>query len=148
MSAAPKAGFFAALVLALLPASVQAEPPALQTNQSYVEELARPTELDAGNLMSVFGYVMSQLPERVNVYPTENYYYFGFLHGCRVSARRVLPGERPSGGRDSDDRPKLPAPARRARAPVTVALSGSLDCNSFKPCGQLRPRASAPSATT
>jgi len=80
MSAAPKAGFFAALVLALLPASVQAEPPALQTNQSYVEELARPTELDAGNLMSVFGYVMSQLPERVNVYPTENYYYFGFLH--------------------------------------------------------------------
>jgi hypothetical protein len=30
--------------------------------------------------MSVFGYVMSQLPERVKVYPTENYYYFGFLH--------------------------------------------------------------------
>ena len=23
---------------------------------------------------------MSQLPERVKVYPTENYYYFGFLH--------------------------------------------------------------------
>jgi len=66
-------------VLLWLPA-VHAETPALQTNQSYVEELAHPTELDVGDLMSVFGYVMSQLPERVKVYPTENYYYFGFLH--------------------------------------------------------------------
>jgi len=28
----------------------------------------------------VFGYVMGKLPERVKVYPTENYYYFGFFH--------------------------------------------------------------------
>ncbi len=52
----------------------------LQTNQSYVEELARPASLKIDDLMSVFGYVMAQLPERVKVYPTENYYYFGFFH--------------------------------------------------------------------
>ena len=30
--------------------------------------------------MAVFGFVLAQLPERVQVYPTENYYYFGFVH--------------------------------------------------------------------
>ena len=30
--------------------------------------------------MAVFGFVMARLPERVKVYPTENYYYFGFTH--------------------------------------------------------------------
>src|SRR5947208_16891194 len=30
--------------------------------------------------MAVFGFVMSKLPEHVKVYPTENYYYFGFMH--------------------------------------------------------------------
>src|SRR3954463_1283521 len=67
-----------AFLVLLAPAS--AETPALQTNQSYVEELARPTDINVDDLMSVFGYVMSQLPERVKVYPTENYYYFGFFH--------------------------------------------------------------------
>src|SRR3954466_1812934 len=67
-----------AFLVLLAPAS--AETPALQTNQSYVEELARPTDIKVDDLMSVFGYVISQLPERVKVYPTENYYYFGFLH--------------------------------------------------------------------
>jgi len=72
--------FLAPLALVLSVVLAHAETPALQTNQSYVEELARPTEIKVDDLMSVFGYVMSQLPERVKVYPTENYYYFGFLH--------------------------------------------------------------------
>jgi hypothetical protein len=72
--------FFASLALLLSVLSAQAEAPALQTNQSYVEELARPTDIKVDDIMSVFGYVMAQLPERVKVYPTENYYYFGFLH--------------------------------------------------------------------
>jgi len=81
MSAATAIRYPLALFACLLfPAVARAETPALQTNQSYVEELARPTSLNVGDLMSVFGYVMSQLPERVKVYPTENYYYFGFLH--------------------------------------------------------------------
>jgi hypothetical protein len=72
------------LMLALLAATggtAQAqETPALQTNQGYIEELAQTTTLDTGDLMAVFGYVISRLPERVKVYPTENYYYFGFFH--------------------------------------------------------------------
>ena len=72
--------FLAGFAFLLAVSSAQAQTPALQTNQSYVEELARPTSVNVGDLMSVFGYVMAQLPERVKVYPTENYYYFGFFH--------------------------------------------------------------------
>src|SRR5690348_1272377 len=61
------------------PAQAQ-DAPALQTNQAYVEELARPAALDMTDLTAVFGFVWGKLPERVKVYPTENYYYFGFLH--------------------------------------------------------------------
>ena len=56
------------------------DPPALQTNQAYVEEVTGKTTLDVNDVMSVFGYVMSKLPERVKVYPTEIYYSFWFIH--------------------------------------------------------------------
>ena len=39
-----------------LTAAAQEAPP-LQTNQAYVEELARPTALDMNDLMAVFGFV-------------------------------------------------------------------------------------------
>ena len=42
--------------------------------------MTRATTLNIDDPMAVFGFVMSQLPERVKVYPTENYYYFGFMH--------------------------------------------------------------------
>src|SRR3954451_2409727 len=80
MNAAIIRSFVTSVISLLVLVSAQAQTPALQTNQSYVEELARPTSLDVGDLMSVFGYVISQLPERVKVYPTENYYYVGFFH--------------------------------------------------------------------
>jgi hypothetical protein len=70
----------ALLLVATGGAAAGQDAPQLQTNQSYVEDVTRPTTLNVGDLMSVFGYVMSQLPERVKVYPTENYYYFGFMH--------------------------------------------------------------------
>jgi hypothetical protein len=69
-----------ALLLIGLPALARAEEPQLQTNQAYVEELAQTTTLNIDDVKSVFGYVMSKLPDRVKVYPTENYYYFWFLH--------------------------------------------------------------------
>lgn len=69
-----------AAAMGLASAAAAQETPSLQTNQSYVEELARPTALDVNDLMAVFGFVIAQLPERVKVYPTENYYYFGFFH--------------------------------------------------------------------
>ena len=38
----------------------------------------------------VFAFVLGQLPERVQVYPTENYYYFGFIHnGVRYQGEFV-----------------------------------------------------------
>jgi hypothetical protein len=80
MNAAIIRSFVTSVISLLVLVSAQAQTPALQTNQSYVEELARPTSLNVGDLMSVFSYVMSQLPDRVKVYPTENYYYFGFIH--------------------------------------------------------------------
>ena len=30
--------------------------------------------------MAVFTFVLGNLPDRVKVYPTENYYYFSFFH--------------------------------------------------------------------
>ena len=60
-------------------ASTQAaEPPRLVTHQSYVEETLRATELRLDDPDSVFAWVLGSLPERVKVYPTENYYYFNF----------------------------------------------------------------------
>ncbi len=52
------------------------ELPRLQTNQGYVEEAMQVTALAASDPMAMFAYVLKSLPERVKVYPTENYYYF------------------------------------------------------------------------
>jgi hypothetical protein len=54
--------------------------PDLQTNQAYVEDVQRATSINVDDPMSVFAYMMAKLPERVRVFPTENYYYFGFVH--------------------------------------------------------------------
>jgi hypothetical protein len=69
------------LVAAMTGGARAQEPPKLETNQAYVEELAQTTKLETGDLMAVFDYVVSKLPEHVKVYPTENYYYFWFVQG-------------------------------------------------------------------
>src|SRR5262245_32554469 len=66
-------------VLAAEPASAQ-DVPRLTTNQAYVEELARAIALDVADPMAVFAFVLDSLPDRVKVYPTENYFYFTFIH--------------------------------------------------------------------
>jgi hypothetical protein len=55
--------------------------PTLHTEESYIDEVTRPTELAVEDPMAVFAFVLDSLPERVNVYPTENYYYFSFFQG-------------------------------------------------------------------
>lgn len=64
------------------PAAAQtpAERPRLQTNQDYIETVSRATVLDVRDPLSVFAFVLASLPEQVKIYPTENYYYFSFVH--------------------------------------------------------------------
>lgn len=56
-------------------------PPALATNEADIAELLRPGALAIDDPLAVFAFVLGSLPERVQVYPTENYYYFRFIHG-------------------------------------------------------------------
>lgn len=81
---APIAGLVAgALALALLSPTSLAQTtdrPRLETNESYINEATRQTSLATDDLMAVFGFVFESLPERVKVYPTENYYYFAFVN--------------------------------------------------------------------
>lgn len=56
-------------------------PPKLHTNEAYVEEVTQATTLAVDDPMAVFAFVLNSLPDRVKVYPTENYYYFTFTYG-------------------------------------------------------------------
>ena len=79
------ARFVAALVALTASTGIAAaqnpEPPLLHTNEAYVEEATRPTTLAVDDPIAVFAFVLNSLPDRVKVYPTENYYYFTFIHG-------------------------------------------------------------------
>ena len=55
--------------------------PRLYTNEQYVADVSTPSGLDVSDLRSVLAYVLGQLPDRVKVVPTENYYYFYFYLG-------------------------------------------------------------------
>jgi hypothetical protein len=63
------------------PAAAQAgTAPQLYTHQSYAEDATRASKLAIDDPMAVFAFVLGSLPDRVKVYPTENYYYFYFIH--------------------------------------------------------------------
>jgi hypothetical protein len=65
--------------MAPVTAAVAAETlPRLYTNQSAAEEAMSSSTLAVGDSMAVFAFVLGSLPDRVKVYPTENYYYFYF----------------------------------------------------------------------
>lgn len=73
------------LVILLLAAlfvspALAAERPKLYTNQEYIEDLMRDTSLPLDDPKGMLAFVLESLPERVKVYPTENYYYFYFYH--------------------------------------------------------------------
>src|SRR5690348_9900454 len=72
-------GLIVAAGLALGVAAEEAQP-VLHFNQAYVEEASRTSTLDVNDPMAVFAHVFAGLPERVKVYPTENYFYFTFIH--------------------------------------------------------------------
>jgi hypothetical protein len=55
--------------------------PRVHTNQQFLEDIARKDTLNVTDALSVFRLVLNSLPDRVTVYPTENYYYFKFNYG-------------------------------------------------------------------
>lgn len=61
--------------------SLLAAPQPLNTNQAYIEQATQSHAIDVADTVSVFKFVFNALPDSVTVYPTENYYYFSFLHG-------------------------------------------------------------------
>jgi hypothetical protein len=69
------AGFLAAA----LPLSAS-ERPRVYTNEQYIEDVTKETSLPIDDPKAMFAFVLESLPERVKVYPTENYYYFYFYH--------------------------------------------------------------------
>ena len=98
----PKDFVTAIVAIAAMVTAAAAQPaePTLQTNQGYVEEVTRPTTLDVDDPMAVFGFVLARLPQRVQVFPTENYYYFGFMHnGIRYAGNIRLDASNRDGGK-------------------------------------------------
>jgi hypothetical protein len=55
-------------------------PPRLFMQQNFVEDALHRTSLPIDQVKAVFAYVLGSLPDRVKVYPTENYFYFRFVH--------------------------------------------------------------------
>ena len=58
------------------PARARDMAPALYLNETEIVEVTRIVELNVKDPLAVFAFVLGRLPERVNVLPTENYYYF------------------------------------------------------------------------
>src|SRR5215510_13705099 len=88
-----RAGSLLAVVALATPvrtaAAQNAEVPRLETNQSYLEEVMRTTTLSINDPIAVFAFVLGSLPDRVKVYPTENYYYFSFAHNGKRYAGNI-----------------------------------------------------------
>lgn len=54
--------------------------PRLFTNEALIKSWQNNAPFDISNVRSVFQFVLESLPEKVRVYPTENYYYFYFFY--------------------------------------------------------------------
>lgn len=65
--------------LAAAPAQT-ATPPRLIPHQGFVEDVLRSGELPVADPRAMFTWIVSQMPERVKVWPTESYWYFSFFH--------------------------------------------------------------------
>ena len=100
----------AALIVVFGTATAEAqERPRLETNEAYVEEVGRTTALQITDATGVLAFVLEGLPSRVKVYPTENYYYFRFIHNGTpyVGSIRLAPSDRDQGRVEFDYYKKL-----------------------------------------
>jgi hypothetical protein len=69
-----------AVCLCLASAAAQTQVPTLHKHEDEMREVMRLSTVDIADPLAVFAFVLNSLPERVKVYPTENYYYFRFTH--------------------------------------------------------------------
>jgi len=67
-----------ALFMAPVAAPAQSAAGGVAFNQDYIDSVLHGPDLDLEDIGGVFGHVFSALPDRVKVYPTENYFYFTF----------------------------------------------------------------------
>lgn len=75
--------------------ATETQRPRIHTNQQFLEDLAVANALKITDAASVFSMVLESLPDRVKVYPTENYYYFKFNYaGVQYSGNIRLENER------------------------------------------------------
>lgn len=73
--------FISAFTILTLSAPVMSaanDGPRITTNQTWLENLQKGTDLKINNVDDAFDFIFSRLPNQVSVYPTENYYYFTF----------------------------------------------------------------------
>ncbi len=92
--------FLAAVaLLALQGGPAQAQSARLATHQDYIEEIGRSADFDVADVRAVFAFVLDGLPDRVAVFPTENYSYFRFYdRGVRYMGNiRLASGARDEG---------------------------------------------------
>jgi hypothetical protein len=54
--------------------------PHVETIDGLVDNVMRTYELDIKDTVAVLDFIFGGLPDRVKVYPTENYFYFRFIH--------------------------------------------------------------------
>jgi hypothetical protein len=97
---AKSAKFVAILLFGIVVPAIAAEAPGrpqLYTNQSFIEDVARPPSLPLSDVAAMFQFVLESLPDRVKVYPTENYFYFWFYDGGQRYAGNIRLG---AGSRD------------------------------------------------
>ena len=81
------------MALALLAAGIAAASAQdrihLHTNEAEIGEILRDGGVAIDDPLAVFGAVLKNLPERVQVYPTENYFYFRFTQKATVYAGNI-----------------------------------------------------------
>src|ERR1041385_5727528 len=73
-------GLILAMLLLACSAAFAEDKPRLYTNERYIEDVQNRAVLPTDDPKAMFAWVLGELPERVKVYPTGNYYSFYFYY--------------------------------------------------------------------
>ncbi|MEA2979582.1 MAG: hypothetical protein QOF09_1405, partial [Alphaproteobacteria bacterium] len=87
-----RAGMMALALLAGMSAAPGQDRIHLHTNEAEIGEVLRDGGVTIDDPLAVFATVLKNLPERVQVYPTENYFYFRFTQNGVVYSGNIRLG--------------------------------------------------------